>query len=93
MPEAEKFKFCSISIKDLLKKEVNDELEKSGLNIFPINLVFINEEGEGNKKIACPIILGHQSNKELKEKVLHLDCPEQKLLKIFTKILTQLGGK
>ena len=93
MPEAEKFKFSSISIKDLLKKEVNEELEKSGLNVFPVNLMFINEEGEGNKKVANPIVLSHQNNKEVKDKVLHLDCPESKLSKVFTEILTKLGGK
>ena len=74
MPEPEKFKFSNVSIKDLLKKEVN-------------------EEGEGNKKVACPILLSHQNNKEVKEKILHLDCPESKVSKVFTAILTKVGGK
>ena len=93
MPEAERYKFSNISLKNLLKKEVLDELEKSNLNIFPVNLVFINEDGEGKNKIACPVILSHQNNKEVKEQILHLDSPNSKLLKTFTNLLNKLGGK
>jgi hypothetical protein len=93
MPEVEKYKFNNISIKDLLKKEVVEELEKGGFNIFPVSLVFINEEGEAKKKIVCPIVVSHQNNKEVQDKVIHLDCPNNKMLELFTRLLEKLGGK
>ena len=93
MPEAEKYKFTNISIKDLLKEELVKKIEESKLHIFPINLVLIYEEGEGNKKKVSPIILSHQNEKEIKEKTLHLDSPDMTSLKAFSKIIEELGGK
>jgi len=89
MAKAEKFMIENISISDLIKEDFLKKIEKIDSNIFPVSLLFISEKGEGKIKQASPLILNHQSNEEVKNRILHIESPDTELVESVTKILEE----
>jgi hypothetical protein len=85
--EVEGIRIKGISIKDLLIPELIQEFEAKNLSINPISLVFVQEEGKDKNNMITPIILGHQNKKEVEERILHVDSPNEEHLKIISEIL------
>jgi hypothetical protein len=85
--EIEGIKISGISIRDLLSKEVMNKIDELKLNISPINLVFVREEGSDNKKSITPFVLGHQNSQEVKDKILHISGSNEDDLQKLAKII------
>lgn len=92
MSKKEKIRLNDLSIRDLINPKFEKEIEKKDLSIIPISLVFIDVKKSKNKiKKISPIILSHQNDKEIKNKILHLECPESEILEKMEKILEEMG--
>ena len=85
--KAEKFVLEGITINDLIKEDFLKELRKKDSNIFPISLVFISEKGNEKMKQGFPLVLSHQSNEEIKNKILHIESPDSDLVESLKEIL------
>jgi len=89
MAKAEKFVIENIAISDLIKEDFLEKLKKIDMNIFPVSLLFINEKEKEGVKQAFPLILNHQNNEEVKNRILHVESPNTELVKALTKILEE----
>ncbi len=90
----EKFALEGITINDLIKESFLKKLKDKDNNIFPVSLVFINEKGNEKNRQFSPLIISHQSNEEVKNKILHVESPDTELAKFVTKILeVNLNGE
>ena len=87
--KAEKFVLEGITINDLIKEDFLKELRKKDNNIFPISLVFISEKGNEKMKQGFPLVLSHQSNEEIKNKILHIESPDSDLVESLKEILEE----
>jgi len=87
MAKAEKVQIENVTLNDIFKDEFIKKVKKLGKNIFPITVVFINEFDKDGKKQAYPLVLNHQSNKEVENKILHIESPDTDLLESFVKLL------
>lgn len=87
MAKAEKFVVDKISISDLIKDEFLNKLKEIDKNIFPVSLVFISERGDGEIKQAFPLLFMHQTNEEVKNKLMHIESPDTKLVESVTKLI------
>ena len=85
--KAEKFVLEGITINDLIKEDFLKELRKKDSNIFPISLVFISEKGNEKMKQGFPLVLSHQSNEEINNKILHIESPDSDLVESLKEIL------
>lgn len=85
--KAEKFVLEGITINDLIKEDFLDKLREKDNNIFPISLVFISEKGNEKMKQGFPLVLSHQSNEEIKNKILHIESPDSDLVESLKEIL------
>jgi len=83
--------FEGISISDFLDKKFLDKLKKEGLDMDPINLVFmVRNGGEGDEQNVHPIILTHEGTKELKSKLINISAPSTKATEKFFKLLGEM---
>ena len=87
MAKPEKVLIEHASLKDIFKDEFLQRITESGKDIFPVTIVFMNEFDVEGKKQAYPIILNHNSNDEVKNKILHIASPNSELLEMFIKII------
>jgi len=85
----EKFVLEGITINDLIKEDFLEELRKKGGNIFPISLVFINEKSNEKMKLVSPLILSHQNNEEINNKILHIESPDSNLVESLKAMLEE----
>lgn len=84
---AEKYVLGNMTINDLIKEKFLEKLRTIDNNIFPVSLVFINEKGDEKNKQIFPLVISHQSNEEVKNKILHVESPDTELAKSVTEIL------
>lgn len=79
----EKIKKDNFLLSDIIDKDIVKKL--NSIDLVPINLVFIKDTQEmRNKKIPPqPLIIGHENDKEIKEKLIHITCTDEKLLNDF----------
>jgi len=87
MAKAEKVQIENVTLNDIFKEEFIKKVSKLGKSIFPITVVFINEFERDGKKQAYPLVLSHQSSKEVETKILHIESPDTDLLDSFVKFL------
>ena len=83
----EKFALEGITINDLIKEDFLEKLKKREENIFPISLVFLSEKSKEKMKLVSPLILSHQSNEEINNKILHIESPDSNLVESLKEIL------
>lgn len=81
--------FEGLRISDFLNEKFIKKIKESGLNVDAINLVLMVN---GDKKEGYPLILGHQNNKELKEKLMHIDSPTKDVPEEFIKLLEEMDN-
>lgn len=81
--------FEGLRISDFLNEKFIKKIKESGLNVDAINLVLIIKE---DKKEGYPLILGHQSHKELNEKLMHIDSPTKDVPEKFIKLLEEMDN-
>ena len=86
MAKAEKVQIENVTLNDIFKEEFIKKVSKLGKSIFPITVV-INEFERDGKKQAYPLVLSHQSSKEVETKILHIESPDTDLLDSFVKFL------
>lgn len=87
MAKPEKVLIERASLKDIFKDEFLQKISESGKDIFPVTIVFMNEFDVEGKKQAYPIVLNHNSNDEVRNKMLHIESPNSELLELFIKII------
>ena len=88
MAKAEKLLIENKLLKDFLKDDFTNKLDKFG-KIFPISIVFINEIERDGKKISNPIIISHQNNEEVKNKIIHVESPDSDLIDKIVKLIEE----
>lgn len=76
--EIEGIKLKNLTINDLLNKEFLEKIKK--LNLNSISLILVYEEKDKDKQIVLPISINHQNSEEVKNKIIHLQSPNQELL-------------
>ncbi|MEK7385569.1 MAG: hypothetical protein AABZ83_03935 [candidate division NC10 bacterium] len=83
----EKIKKGDFLLSNLLDKEITNKL--NSFDLIPINLIFIKDVQEMRDKKIPPqtLIIGHENDKEIKEKIVHISCSDEKLLKDFMEII------
>jgi len=86
--EVEGMKIKGATIKKLLSDSFVKQLENSGVNLEAVSLVLVREEDspEGAKKLTS-VVIGHQNAQEIKEKLVHLNCPDGELILKVSKII------
>ena len=89
----EKVKMGNLVIQDLLNEKFIESLKKNGLNIVPISLIFVGIEKRDNWVAVKNLNLGHENDKEVQDKILHLSSQDQDYLNKMIKSLEQLGGR
>ena len=81
--EVEGARLKNILIRDLLKEDIINYLDKNKTNVEPVAIVFMDK----TTKPESPIVINHQSIKEIEQKILHFQSqnPEslQKILSII----------
>jgi len=87
MAKAEKFVIENLSIEDIIKDEFITKIKGLKKDIFPVSIVFVNEEKIDNCLNAYPIILSHVNKEEVKKKILHIESPNSELADSMTKIM------
>ena len=83
----EKIKKSDFLLSNLLDKEIANKL--NSFNLIPIDLIFIKDVQELRDKKIPPqtLIIGHENDKEVKEKIVHISCSDEKLLKDFMEVI------
>lgn len=72
-----------LTISDFLDKNFLDKIKQLGKKVDPISLILMIKDEEGEKGDMHPVILGHNSNKEIDEKILNLNAPKELSEKII----------
>lgn len=93
MVKIEKVILEDYCITDIFKEDFIKKISGLQGETFPINLVLINEKGSENKREVSPIIFSHQSNEEVKKKIMHLESPNTELLNELIKVLNTKNEK
>ena len=81
--------FEGLTISNFLDKNFLDKIKKSGIDMDAINLIFMAKE-KGQEGNIYPIVLGHQSNEELKRKIININAPSGEASNKFIKLLEEL---
>lgn len=87
MVKAEKVIIEDFSIRDILKEDFIQKIDRLGLDLFPVSIVFINKIEKNGKKLAYPLLLSHESDTDFKSRLLHIESPNTDLVEYFTKML------
>ena len=86
--------FDGISIKDLLKDNFLEKIKEKNLYIDPVAMVLIVfDEKENKLKIQHPIVLAHESKKEVESKIVHITTEKTDASEQFLKVLEELETK
>ncbi|MCX6742062.1 MAG: hypothetical protein NTX24_02715 [Candidatus Pacearchaeota archaeon] len=93
MVKIEKVILENYCITDIFKEDFIEKIKGLSGETFPISLVLINEKGSEDKKEVSPIIFSHQSNEEIKKKIMHLESPNTDLLNELLKVLKNKNEK
>jgi len=93
MAKPERFQFYDVSLKDIFKDDFISNLTKINKDLFPVTVVIIKEFEENGKKQAIPLVLSHQNNIEVKNKILHIESPDTDLLDKVVKFIEKTGNK
>ena len=80
MAQKEKVRVNNISIEKLINSDLLQSIKKLDENIIPISIVFL-------KKPATPILVGHENQNEIDNKLIHINCLDESILDKMTKIL------
>lgn len=92
MAKPERFQLSNVSLKDIFKDDFIGYLTKINKDLFPVTVVIIKEFEENGKKQAIPLILSHQNNAEVKNKLLHIESPDTDLLDTVVKFIEKNSG-
>jgi hypothetical protein len=87
MAKSEKVLIEHASLRDIFKEDFLEQIKASGKDIFPVTIVFMNEFDVDGKKQAYPIVLNHNNNDEVKNRILHIESPNTELLELFIKAI------
>lgn len=87
MAAVEKVRLEGTALKDVFKDVFLSKIADTGENIFPISIAFVREFEKDGKLHSSLITLSHQTNEEVKNKVLHIESEDPELLDIFLKII------
>ena len=79
----EKISISGVTIKDLLDKDFVQKLNESNININPVFLVLVPQEGN-------PIILSHSNVKEVEEKTIHIEAKTEAMIEQVTDIIKKM---
>ncbi len=82
--------FEGITLSSFLNKKLLEKIKQHKLDMEPISLVFIATQKEEEKKRIHPIIIGHSSKDDVKNKLLHITAPKTKASDTFIKILEEM---
>lgn len=88
--EIEGLRVKGLSIKDFLKESFSQEISNISPDIDVVALVMMKKNGE--KAIPIPIVFNHQTSDEAKNKILHLDCSDEKILNKMREIFEKIIG-
>ena len=91
--EREILTFEGLSLNDLLNEKFLEKINKKKLDLNPINIIFMAQKEEEGKQQFCPIILSHESRKEIETKVLHINIDKKIISDDFIKILEEIATK
>ena len=75
------------SLRDLFKEDFLESISAKEGELFPVNITFIHETEKDGKKLGFPIVISHGNDREIKDKKLHLESPDQEMLEKFIKAL------
>jgi len=81
--------FEGLSISDFLDKGFLKKIKDAGLDMEAINVVFMVRKDK-EKKGLYPIIIGHESSKDLKKKIMHIHAPSSENSEKFIKLLEKM---
>jgi hypothetical protein len=87
MAAIEKVKLEGTALKNIFKDDFLSKITDTGENIFPISIAFVREIEKNGKLHSSLITFSHQTNDEVKNKVLHIESEDPELLDIFLKIV------
>ena len=88
--QPERIRVNTVLIRDLLDKKFLDLMEKEELKLDPVSLIFIcNKETEGKRQLIG-IAMNHQNDKELEDKILHIDCIDPDIMDNMLKVLEKV---
>ena len=86
--------FEGISIKELLKENFLEKIKEKKLHIDPVAMVLmVFDEKDDKLKIQHPIILAHESKKEVEGKIVHISTEKTDASEQFLKVLEELEIK
>lgn len=83
------------NIKSFIDKSFLEQVNKISKTktLFPVSIVFIAEKKIEGKRAVCPIVLSHESNKDVTNKILRIESPDPELLDDFIKMFEKVKGK
>jgi hypothetical protein len=87
MAAVEKVRLEGTALKDVFNEDFLSKIADTGDNIFPISIAFVREFEKDGKLHSSLITLSHQTNEEVKNKVLHIESEDPELLDMFLKII------
>lgn len=87
MAAIEKVRLEGMALKDFFKDDFLNKIADMGENIFPISIAFVREFEKDGKLHSSLITFSHQTNDEVKNKVLHIESEDPELLDMFLKIV------
>jgi hypothetical protein len=87
MAAVEKVRLEGTALKDVFNEDFLSKIADTGDNIFPISIAFVREFEKDGKLHSSLITLSHQTNEEVKNKVLHIESEDPELLDTFLKII------
>ncbi|PIN90672.1 hypothetical protein COU57_02695 [Candidatus Pacearchaeota archaeon CG10_big_fil_rev_8_21_14_0_10_32_14] len=84
--EVESAKFKGVLISDLLNPEIVNAINKLGdIEIIALTMMKKND----NNSSITPILLNHQGSQEVKDKVVHIVCPDPQILKKIAELISK----
>ncbi len=79
--KSEKVEITDISITEMLNPEFSKALKKGFEDLEPVTIVFVN------KKTSMPLLVSHENQNEIDQKIAHIQCKDDALLNKFVKML------
>ncbi len=85
--EQEKVKIKDILVRDLLNEKFLKSLEDKEGRFVPTAIVLYYEAGGDKKVLSVPIIISHENSKETEERIVHVNCSDEKIIDKIVKAL------
>ena len=89
MVQTERVKVDNVVLQDLLDEKFVSELKKIDLNVSLVSAIFVSKVD--GKQI--PIFMAHDNDKDVEARHLHIQCPDEALLKKNIRVIENFYAK